>query len=220
MPTAGSGRAGRLPAQGWRCSAHHLPSPARFPDHLHGGPRLRLPRPQQALQELPQSHEEAGSRLREESEGREASLSPGKAGSGRSSGFSDTERLDVCPAHAVRGVGRVRGLRGSCCRDTRRPPRPPWCLSDPVFHRAAPALSAQDQSERLGALLAPSSPHRGHQCLHADHVPSAARLLAAPRPRRWRAGRSAGTTTCSLSVGTELVFREAAAKDLHHSTGP
>lgn len=86
-PSAGSERAGRLPAQGWRRSAHRPLSPARSPDHLHGGPRLRLPRPQQALQELPQSHEEAGSRLCEESEGREASLSPGKAGSGRSSGL-------------------------------------------------------------------------------------------------------------------------------------
>lgn len=96
-------------------------------------------------------------------------------------------------------------------------------FSDPVFHRAAPALSAQDQPERLGALPAPSGPHRGHQRLHADHVPSAARLLVAPRlcpGCRWE-GRSAGTTVCSLSVGTELVFREAAAKDLlHHSTGP
>lgn len=135
-------------------------------------------------------------------------------------------RADTRPAHTVHGGGKgLSGVRGEAAAGT--PGEPPETalapFSDPVFHRAAPALSAQDQPERLGALPAPGGPHRGHQRLHADHVPSAARLLVAPRlcpGCRWE-GRSAGTTICSLSVGTELVFREAAAKDLlHHSTGP
>lgn len=47
-------------------------------DYLHGGKRLFVPWPQQALQELPQSHEKVGGRLHQEIQGWEAALPAGE----------------------------------------------------------------------------------------------------------------------------------------------